>query len=51
MSQARKKGSSTPLRYLSSMMMPTAIANHMILRMKLSKVIFFCSMLQKYKNK
>jgi hypothetical protein len=43
MSQARKKGSRTLLSLLSSMTMPTTMMTAMMLRIKLSKVIFFCS--------
>ena len=43
MSHARKKGSRTLLSRLSNMTMPTTMMTAITLRIKLSKVIFFCS--------
>ena len=43
MSQARKKGSRTLLSRLSNMTMPTTMMTAITLRIKLSNVIFFCS--------
>ena len=46
----KENGSKTPLSLLSNMTIPTTMMTAITLRMKLSKVIFLGSMVQKYKN-